>query len=117
MREQLLLAVTGAAAWVIRHLYENQNRSTDKRPRPTRLAIIETAAVIRARRVILVRRDNVEHLLMIGGPTDVVIEPNIVRADARPQRVHAAVLHTPRRRALWPFFQWRWPSFHWGHNR
>ena len=30
---------------------------------------------------------------------------------------HAAVLHTPRRRALWPFFQWRWPSFHWGRNR
>jgi hypothetical protein len=30
---------------------------------------------------------------------------------------HAAALHTPRRRALWPFFQWRWPSFHWGHNR
>jgi hypothetical protein len=29
----------------------------------------------------------------------------------------AAVLHTPRRRALWPFFQWRWRSFHWGHNR
>ena len=30
--------------------------------------------------LMLVRRDNVEHLLMIGGPTDVVIEQNIVRA-------------------------------------
>jgi hypothetical protein len=28
----------------------------------------------------LIRRDNIEHLLMIGGPTDVVVEPNIVRA-------------------------------------
>jgi hypothetical protein len=28
----------------------------------------------------LVRRDNVEHLLMIGGPSDIVVEPNIVRA-------------------------------------
>jgi hypothetical protein len=27
-----------------------------------------------------VRRDNIEHLLMIGGPTDIVVEPNIVRA-------------------------------------
>jgi len=39
---------------------------------------------------VLVRRDNVEHLLMIGGPTDIVVEPNIVRAtagrDALPQR-------------------------------
>jgi hypothetical protein len=30
--------------------------------------------------VVLIRRDNVEHLLMIGGPTDVLIEPNIIRA-------------------------------------
>jgi hypothetical protein len=29
---------------------------------------------------VLVRRDNIEHLLMIGGPTDIVVEPNIVRA-------------------------------------
>jgi hypothetical protein len=28
----------------------------------------------------LVRRDNVEHLMMIGGPSDVVVESNIVRA-------------------------------------
>jgi hypothetical protein len=32
-----------------------------------------------------VRRDNVEHLLMIGGPTDIVVEPNIVRASVRDQ--------------------------------
>jgi flagellar protein FliO/FliZ len=32
------------------------------------------------RRLVLVRRDNVEHLLMIGGPSDIVVEPNIVRA-------------------------------------
>jgi flagellar protein FliO/FliZ len=28
----------------------------------------------------LIRRDNVEHLLMIGGPSDIVVEPCIVRA-------------------------------------
>jgi flagellar protein FliO/FliZ len=42
------------------------------------------------RRLVLVRRDNIEHLLMIGGPTDIVVEPNIVRAmpgrDQLPQR-------------------------------
>jgi hypothetical protein len=31
-----------------------------------------------------VRRDNVEHLLMIGGPSDIVIEQNIVRAVPAP---------------------------------
>jgi flagellar protein FliO/FliZ len=30
--------------------------------------------------LVLVRRDNVEHLVMIGGPTDVVVEANIAKA-------------------------------------
>ena len=55
-----------------------------------RLAVIDAAAVDGRRRLVLVRRDNVEHLLMIGGPTDIVVEPNIVRAmpgrDQMPQR-------------------------------
>ena len=55
-----------------------------------RLAVIDAAAVDGRRRLVLVRRDNIEHLLMIGGPTDIVVEPNIVRAmparDQLPQR-------------------------------
>jgi hypothetical protein len=42
--------------------------------------VIESASVDQRRSLLLIRRDNVEHLIMIGGPTDVVIEPNIVRA-------------------------------------
>ena len=39
------------------------------------------------RSVILVRRDNIEHLVMIGGRNDVVIEPNIMRRPApKPDR-------------------------------
>jgi hypothetical protein len=41
------------------------------------------------RKLVLVRRDNVEHLLMIGGPSDVVIEPNIVRAAAASREMPA----------------------------
>jgi hypothetical protein len=57
--------------------------------------VIDAAAVDGRRRLILIRRDNVEHLLMIGGPTDVVVEPNIVRAvgaarDVQPARPPAA---------------------------
>lgn len=48
------------------------------RPRPEpRLAVIEQAAVDSRRRLLLVRRDNVEHLIMTGGPVDVVIETGI----------------------------------------
>jgi flagellar protein FliO/FliZ len=47
--------------------------------RGRRLAVIDTAAVDVRRRLVLVKRDNVEHLLMIGGPTDIVVESNIGR--------------------------------------
>src|ERR1700688_2887595 len=50
------------------------------RGRQPRLAVIDAASVDGRRRLVLIRRDNVEHLIMIGGPSDVVIEPNIVRA-------------------------------------
>ena len=57
-------------------------RRRDARGRQPRLGVIDYASVDGRRRLILVRRDNVEHLLMIGGPTDVVVEANIVRAVA-----------------------------------
>ncbi|RVI01981.1 histidine kinase, partial [Sinorhizobium meliloti] len=42
--------------------------------RQPRLAVLDAAAVDTRRRLVLVRRDDVEHLIMIGGPTDIVIE-------------------------------------------
>ncbi|WP_105382502.1 flagellar biosynthetic protein FliO [Neorhizobium alkalisoli] len=45
--------------------------------RQPRLQVLDAAAVDTRRRLVLVRRDNVEHLIMIGGPTDIVIESGI----------------------------------------
>ena len=56
--------------------------TTGSRGRQPRLAVIDAAQVDARRRLVLIRRDNTEHLLMIGGPTDLVVEPNIVRAVA-----------------------------------
>ena len=50
------------------------------------LAVIDAAPIDGRRRLVLIRRDNVEHLLMIGGPSDVVVEPNIVRATSAAAR-------------------------------
>lgn len=53
----------------------------------SRLAVMDAAEVDAQRRLVLVRRDEVEHLIMIGGPTDIVIEQNITgpgRSAARP---------------------------------
>ena len=56
------------------------------RSRQPRLSVTDAAIVDDKRRLVLVRRDNVEHLLMIGGPGDIVIEQNIVRhQSAAPQ--------------------------------
>ncbi|WP_394689113.1 flagellar biosynthetic protein FliO [Hoeflea sp.] len=52
------------------------------RARQPRLAVLDAAAVDTRRRIVLIRRDDVEHLVMIGGPTDVVIESRIVASDA-----------------------------------
>lgn len=47
------------------------------RSRKPRLAVLDAAAVDTRRRIVLVRRDDTEHLILIGGPTDVVIEQGI----------------------------------------
>jgi len=52
------------------------------RNRTPRLAVLDAAAIDTRRRLVLVRRDDVEHLVMIGGPTDIVIESRIVSAAA-----------------------------------
>lgn len=47
--------------------------------RQPRLQVLDAAAVDTRRRLVLVRRDDVEHLIMIGGPTDIVIESRILQ--------------------------------------
>jgi hypothetical protein len=45
--------------------------------RESRLAVVESAMVDTKRRIVLIRRDDVEHLILIGGPADVVVESGI----------------------------------------
>lgn len=75
-----VLALIGLAAWLVRRFAGNRLGANPNRGRMPRLAVIDAAAVDGRRRLVLVRRDNVEHLLMIGGPSDIVVEQNIVRA-------------------------------------
>lgn len=50
------------------------------RARQPRLGVVDAYDLDRQRQLVLVRRDNVEHLVMIGGPNDVLIESTIIRA-------------------------------------
>jgi len=46
-------------------------------PPEPRLSVSEQANVDGRRKLLLIRRDDVEHLIMTGGPVDMVIETNI----------------------------------------
>jgi hypothetical protein len=92
-----VLALFGAAAWLFQRFAGNRLGANTNRGRMPRLAVIDAAAVDGRRRLVLVRRDNVEHLLMIGGPTDIVVEPSIVRAiPARDQMAPRSAEPPPR---------------------
>jgi hypothetical protein len=81
----VLIAAAVIAAAVVARGYLNGASPLEgffaPRP-PRRLDVVEHASVDSRRRLILVRRDEVEHLIMTGGPVDVVIETGI---SVRPQ--------------------------------
>src|SRR5438309_4640577 len=99
-----VLALIGLAAWLVRRFAGNRLGTNTTRGRMPRLAVIDDATVDNRRRLVLVRRDNIEHLLMIGGPTDIVVEQNIVRAmparDQVPSRPSVGAAELPPRVAL-----------------
>ncbi len=76
----IVLALIGLTFWLIRRFGGTRIGTTAARGRQPRLAVIDAAPVDGRRRLVLIRRDNVEHLLLIGGPSDVVVEQNIIRA-------------------------------------
>ena len=92
-----VLGLIGGAAYLVRRFGSGSLGSAAARGRQPRLAVIDAAPVDGRRRMVLIRRDNVEHLIMIGGPTDVVVESNIVRAAPA-----AAARETPPARAETP---------------
>jgi len=80
----LLLAVLFAGAMVggaylLRSLQNGTLPSAGIfRPKPERrLDIVEQSTLDGRRRLVLIRRDDVEHLIMTGGPVDVGIETGI----------------------------------------
>jgi hypothetical protein len=91
-----VLVLIGLAAWLVRRFGGNRLGANSARGRMPRLAVIDAAAVDGRRRLVLVRRDNVEHLIMIGGPSDIVVEPNIVRAAPGRERDQAPTRDTAR---------------------
>ncbi|SOC42671.1 flagellar biosynthesis protein FliO [Rhizobium subbaraonis] len=71
------LACLALVLWIVRRRPSSPFIRGGRNRQP-RLSVLDAAAVDTRRRLVLVRRDDVEHLLMIGGPTDIVIESRIL---------------------------------------
>lgn len=73
----LVVAVAaGVAIFAVRR-FGRSGRRDSARGQPSRLALVDSTSIIDGRKLVIVRRDNVEHLLLIGGTTDVLVEANI----------------------------------------
>jgi flagellar protein FliO/FliZ len=84
----LLAGAVVLGAWLLRGNLSGSASALFGGPaRERRLDVVEHASVDGRRRLVLIRRDDVEHLIMTGGPVDVVIETNIggARVPERPR--------------------------------
>ncbi|MGY6709802.1 MAG: hypothetical protein ACXIVF_15905 [Rhizobiaceae bacterium] len=79
------------------------------RNRKARLAVLDATAIDNQRRLVLVRRDDVEHLILIGGANDLVVEREIrafeeahVEAEQRSSASHDAMVQASERPAPEP---------------
>lgn len=68
---------------VFRLAFGRRLRMANSRARQMRLGIVDAFDLDRQRQLVIIRRDNVEHLVMIGGPNDILIESQIIRTEAR----------------------------------
>ncbi|WAP68341.1 flagellar biosynthetic protein FliO [Jiella pelagia] len=59
------------------------------RVRVQRLQVVDVARVDDKRKLVLVRRDDVEHLVLVGGQTDILVEASISRSPAPPREVRS----------------------------
>ncbi|MGH1350392.1 MAG: hypothetical protein ACRBBN_06240 [Methyloligellaceae bacterium] len=71
-----VLALIGLFAWALKQFVSRGNTFFASKQAP-RLQVMSSAGIDTRRRLLLIRRDNKEHLVMIGGPNDLVIETDI----------------------------------------
>src|SRR5208282_5795055 len=97
------LAACGIAALVVlalvyRLVFAHRLRVPGGRTRQPRLGLVDAFSLDGQRQLVLIRRDNVEHLVMIGGPNDVLVESQINRALAPVRETNLAPVAPARRR-------------------
>ena len=66
--------------WLLKLLFNASGNVA--RGRNRRLAVVDSLALDPKRQLLIIRRDNVEHLILTGGPQDVVVETGIAVEEA-----------------------------------
>jgi flagellar protein FliO/FliZ len=89
----LVLAALAFLAWVL-----TRERGPRSGTRQRRLRVLETAAVDSKNRLVLLRRDEAEHLVLIGPAAALVIETGIRPAPPQAPGEFSPSLFVPRER-------------------
>ena len=101
----IVLVLIVAAVWVLKFVFRASTNVGWGRNR--RLMVVDSMNIDPKRQLVIVRRDNVEHLIMTGGPQDMVVESGIPvekSAVRRPVPFPVAVNHNGAPRAN-PFIE------------
>jgi len=73
-----LAAAIVAVAVIVRKMMRSRGLTSLLAPKAQkRLEVIDQVPIDAKHKLVLIRRDNVEHLLLTGGPVDIVIETGI----------------------------------------
>lgn len=96
----LVVAAAALAALVVITMIFRAFAGRVRGRRGSRLGISEYYEIDKQRRLVLVRRDGIEHLLLIGGGQDIVIETNVGVTTARPDEAPATPWIRPADRLL-----------------
>ncbi len=78
-----VLALIGGLTWLARRFGLVVRVTPGRSPSAKRLSITEVHNVDARRRLLLVRRDNVEHLVLLGTEKDLLIESGIDASDKK----------------------------------
>lgn len=76
----LVLIVLGV--WLLKLVFNVSGNAV--RGRNRRLAVVDTLALDQKRQLVIIRRDGVEHLILTGGPQDLVVETGIPVIEEQP---------------------------------
>jgi flagellar protein FliO/FliZ len=84
------------AVWLLKLVFNASGNIA--RGRNRRLSVVDSLALDPKRQLLIIRRDNVEHLILTGGPQDVVVETGIPIVEAPAQNSRRPVPAVAARR-------------------